>query len=216
MKFSLTLVIALLLVSNSYSQSNVLFKNAKIIDEDRYKGIDGSPYAWDEWLVGTIYDNKGNDIPDVEININGNSEEIEIRKDNKFIELQEMLYAKIELSQNGSPILLVRGFQSLFKTDFVEVVHEGTNVSIVRKFSAKLEELELQNVGKTEKIKRFKPRYTYYFIKGGKSSMVKAKKKQIIAFLGKRKVMDAFIDTVKLKKNRKEHLKEIAAYYDSL
>lgn len=210
------MIAGLLSVSSTYAQSKFLFTNAQKIDLDRYKGIDGSPYLFDEWPMATIYDNAGLDYVDVEINFNGATNEIEIRKDDKFIELEKSQYKSIEIKAEDKKILFQRDFQGHFKTDFIQVIHEGKLISLVRRFESKMEEVELQNVGKTERIKRFNKRFSFIFLKDGKPTKVKSKKKQLISYLGKKKQLDSFIDSSKLKKNRLNHLQEIMEYYETL
>jgi len=152
----------------------------------------------------------------VEINFNGATNEVEIRKGDKFIELQKVDYKTIHVGKGDLKSIFLRDIDGLFKTDFVESIYEGSDIALVRKFESKMEEVEMQNVGKTERIKRFNRKFKYILIKDGKSSILKTKKKQLIAALGKKKQLDAFIDSGKLKKDRRNHLKEIIAYYESI
>lgn len=216
MKPTFLLVFLMMMCMNTLAQSKLLFTNAKTIDVDRYNGFKGDPYMWSEWHTATIYDNKGDEIPDVEINFNGYTNELEVRSDDKFIELDQRNYATIETTHDNKPIVLSRGHKGFFMNGFIEVIYEGESISMLRKFEAKLEEIEIQNVGKTERIKRFNTKYLYYLIAHGEVKKVSLKKKKLLEALGRKKEMSTIIDSGLLKTNRLDHLKEILEYFESL
>lgn len=206
----------MLMYMNTSAQSKILFTNAKTIDLDRYRGYKGDPYMWSEWHTATIYDNKGEEIPDVEINFNGHTNELEVRSDDKFIELDQRNYTTIETIHYDKPLVLSRGHKGFFMNGFIEVIHDGESISMLRKFEAKLEEIEMQNVGKIERIKRFNTKYVYYLIAHGEANKVSLKKKKLLEALGRKKEMSTIIDSGQLKTNTVAHLKEILQYFESL
>ena len=199
------------------SQSNNLFSNAKPIDEYRYEGVRASPYQFDTWVPATIYTSQGDPIQVDELNINGYSKELEIRRGDKFIELDQSAYSRIEISlRDETQHVLVRNFANNFRTRFIELVHDGAKIKCVRQFLVPMIDFEIQNVGKTEKIKRFNPKFTYTFIREGILEEVKLKEKTLITYLGNKKEMSKVLDKSKFKSDQLQHLKEILAHYESL
>jgi len=201
----------------STSQSNSLFTNAVAIDEYRYDDIRDSPYQFDSWLPGIVYTVKGDPIEVEQLNINGYSKEVEIRRGSHFIELDQAGYGRIEvISDDGIKHVFVRDLAGNFRDRFVELVHEGTKIQCVRQFVVPMIDIEIQNVGKTEKIKRFNPKFVYTFIRDGDIEEVKFKEKQLLAYLGNKKELSKIFDKAKFKNEPLHHLKEILVHFESL
>lgn len=198
-------------------QSKPLLNNSKPIEENKYKDIKGSPYFFESWIPATIYFSDGESMKVDQLNINGFRKEIEIRNNDHYIVLDQLAFNRIEIELENQPkqiFLSNKRFE--FRSSFVELIFEGKKIVCVRQFIVKMEEVELQNVGKTEKIKRFKPEFIYYFIKGDKVEEVVIKEKQLLNFLGFEKQMITVLNKRKLKADPVNHLKEILTYFESL
>jgi len=213
----LSAIFLLLISSSALGQKNALFTNAKPIDEFRYEGIQGSPYQFESWVKAIIYTNENDPISVDEFNINGYSKELEIRKGNRYIDLIQTGYSRIEVDfEDGSQTIFVRDFEGFFDLHFVELVHDGPKVTCLRKLVVPMIDIEMQNVGKTEKIKRFNPKFLYYFIKDGQLEEVKIKEKKLVEYLGQKKALGSIMNKAKFKTDKLGHLKEILKYYESL
>jgi len=197
-----------------FAQAKTTFTNATTIDENRYAGFKGSAYLYDDWKVGNVYDTKGKAFERVEINFNGYSNEIEIKKGDKYINLDQKWYLKIEVEDKEGIRIYHRGIHDFFKDKFVEVIHQGTSLMLVKKFRVGVTEKEINDVGKTIKIKRFERKEDYYFIKNGKLQNIKFKKKSIIKYLGHKKELERYIKDNKLKLNRLNDLKKVLTFYE--
>ena len=208
-----------LFVSFSYllgAQGTTLFSNSKAIDEHRYQGVKGSPYQYDHWAKARVFTLQGDAIKVDHLNINGYSAEIEIRQKDRFIELDQILYSRIEVEYDGATAVFVRNPKAKGNAKFVELIHEGIKMKCVRHFVVPMLDFEINNVGRTEKIKKFRPKFTYIFIKEGSSTEMAIKEKSLIAFLGFKKELGAIMSKSKFKKDKLSHLKEILALYETL
>lgn len=214
MKPFATLVTLLMTLSFLNAQPKSIFTNAKPIDESRYKAYKGSPYFFDDWVLADIYDANGKAFEQLEMNFNGYTNEIEIRKGNQYIELDKKWYSKIEANSPDGIITFVQEAHSHFKNNFVEAVYIGNRISLVRKFRIALTEKEINDVGKTIKIKRFEKRLEYYFIKGEKLNNIKWKKKSILSYLGHKKDIEAFLKKNKLKLTSDKGIQKVLAFYE--
>lgn len=214
MKIISILAFTLFGISLLSAQTKSIFVNAKAINETRYSEYKGSPYLFDDWQIADIYDAEGKAFEKMELNFNGYSKEIEIRKGNQYIELDRKVFTKIELSLKEHPKVFKKGMHDFFKDDFVEVVYDGKDLQMVKKFRAGITEKEINDVGKTIKIKRFEKKIEYYFIKEGKLQNVKLKKKSLYAFLGHKKEIESYLKKNKLKITKESDLKKALNFYE--
>ncbi len=214
MKTFSILFFLILVFSNSFAQTKSIFTNAKKIDDTRYAEYKGSPYLFDDWVIGDIYDGEKKAFEQMELNFNGYSNNVEVKKEDKFVELDTKWYTKIEVQSKDGLLTFRRGLHTFFKDKFVETVYTGKDFYLVKKFRTGLTEKEINDVGKTIKIKRFEKNIDYYFIKNGKLNQVKMKKKSLLSYLGHKKEIGAFLKENKLKLTRQADLKKVLAFYE--
>ncbi len=63
--------------TSSLAQSKVLFQDAQAFDTDRYKGVKGSCFLFEDWVEATLYDLKDADYKKVKVNYNGETGQAE-------------------------------------------------------------------------------------------------------------------------------------------
>lgn len=216
MKILTIFSIALFTSGILFAQPKSIFTNAKPIDENRYQDYKGSPYLFDDWVKADIYVGEEKAFEQLDLNFNGHTNEIEIRKDNQYIELDKKWYSKIEAITPEGLVVFSQGVHTFFRNNFVEVLYDGEQISLVRKFRVAVTEKEINDVGKTIKIKRFEKRFEYYFIKGDELKNVKWKKKSILSYLGHKKEIEAFLKKNKLKLTSDNGIRQTLIYFESL
>jgi hypothetical protein len=80
------------------AQVKASFGNPDPITENRYAGVKGSAFQFDNWLPGKIYAAEGEVINHSKINFNAMTGKIEVLDDKNVITIiNEVLYSKIEL-----------------------------------------------------------------------------------------------------------------------
>lgn len=120
------------------------------------------------------------------------------------------------ISEDDTKYVFVRNLEGNFRDRFVELVHQGIKIQCVRQFVVPMIDIEIQNVGKTEKIKRFNPKFVYTFIRDGNLDEIKLKEKQLLVYLGNKKELSKIFDKAKFKNEPLRHLKEILVHLESL
>jgi len=194
------------------AQPDAIFTHAQTINEDRYEDYDGTPYWSKSWPLVDIYDAGGLVLGQLAFNINGFSNEIEIRKGDRFIELDKIAYTKLITTIDGLEVIFKRGFHEELRNDFVEVIYEGSQIKMARKFRAEVTEKEFNDVGKNIMIKRFDRKFKYFLIKNDTLEVIKLKKKLFLNQFENKKEIDQFMSKNKLKLSSIVDLKEILAF----
>jgi len=199
----------------SAQETDVLMTNSRSIDKDRYKGVKGSPYQFEDWYKGKIISADADIIEGVLLNFNGKTEGFEIKKDNNFIELDPRWYIRVELEETSEKtIIFQKNFLPPLANKFTRVVYKGKNLRVVEDFISKIEVKVINNVGKKEEIKRFYSKSNYFLIKDKKITLLKAKKKSLYALLGHKKELESFIKKEKLKLSSEADLIKLFTFYE--
>lgn len=201
----------------SFAQAtDVLMLNSQPIDEERYQGVRGSPYMFKEFRTGKLISVDADAIEGLALNFNGKTGGFEIRKDNRFIELNPKWYIRVvvEGEETDEPIIFQKNFLPPLKDKFTRMVYKGKKISIVEDYVAKIETKVINNVGKNEEMKRFYDKRNYYFIKDRKPVLFRLKKKNVLALLAHRKELETYLKKEKMKLNSEEDLVKLMRYYE--
>lgn len=197
-------------------ETDVLMLNSKPIDEERYKDVKGTPYIFDDWRTGKLISVDADAIEGLTLNFNGKSGGFEIKKDNRFIELNAKWYIRVvvEGKEGEEPVLFQKNFLPPLKDKFTRLVYKGKNISVVEDFISKIETKVINNVGKKEELKRFYSKRSYYLIKDRKPTYLKLKKKNVLALLGHAKELEPFVKKEKMKLNSEKDLIKLLEFYE--
>lgn len=207
---------------NLQAQNNRKFyaKNAKEIDEQRYKDYRGSPYFFSEFVTGTIIDNANNEYPNVRLNLNGYTDELEVEDAGFYVALQESFYKSFTArDKDGQEYLFKSNLHPDFKDKFFQVLHESDNVLLIKEFDVIPNEKVINNVGETLTVKIFGEVNNYMLLNGlGKQDVTKLKvsKKKLPDILGKKKELAEFIKTNKLSFKQDDDLVTLIKHYETL
>lgn len=216
MKSNFLLFICLLLTLTLSAQNNAMLTNAQPIKENRYDGVKGDPYLFDEWQYGKTINSSSEVLDSVLMNYNGYSHNIEVRKGERFIELDERHYPLLVIyGEDGKEIYFKRSPTKTLFNRYPRVIYNGDYINAVEDFTAKIETITINDVGAIRENKRFKKKKLYYLIQDNKTKIFKLKKKSILKILSHKKELEAFIKKNKLKLNSEEGLIKLLEYYES-
>jgi len=198
-------------------ETDVLMLNSKSIDSERYKGVKGTPYIFKDWRSGKLISADADAIEGLTLNYNGKSGGFEVRKDNRFIELNPKWYIRVvvEGDKGEEPIIFQKNFLPPLKDKFTRLVYKGNKISVVEDFISKIEIKVINNVGKKEELKRFYSKRSYYLIKDRKPTYLKLKKKNVLALLGNTKELETYLKKEKMKLNSEKDLIKLLEYYEA-
>ena len=196
-------------------ETDVLMTNSRSIDKDRYKGVKGSPYQFEDWRKGKIISADADVIEGVLLNFNGKTEGFEIKKGDNFIELDPKWYIRVLLEdESGETVTFQKNFLPPLANKFTRVVYKGKNLSIVEDFIAKIEIKVVNNVGKKEEFKRFYNKRNFFLIKDKKITLLKTKKKSLYALLGHKSALESFVKKEKLRLSNEADLIKLFTFYE--
>ena len=215
MKSSTMLLLIMCFSTLLFSQKNdLLFTNSQLIDEDRYKEMDYSPYLFKEWVHGNITakSNTEEAIENVLLNYNGYTKSFEVRKDNRFIELEGSYYSTIAIPTEDMVFKL--GMHPTLQDRFMRIVYEGKSIAIVQDFVVSLQKREKKLYGKVNIVSEFIKRPMYYVIRDNKATVLKLKKKTIMPLLDNNKQVAAYIKKEGLKMKSEEDLVQVLRVYE--
>ncbi len=203
-------------VSLIAQETDVLMTNTRGVEEDRYKGIKGSPYIYSEWQTGKIISVDADVIEGVPLNFNGETNGFEIKKGNRYIELDPQWYIRVIIDGKTpeEDVVFQKNFLPPLKNKFTRQVFKGKDITIVEDFTAKIETTTINNVGKNEVIKKFYSKTKYYLIKDRKPTLFKLKKKVLLPLLGHEKELEQFLKKEKIKLNKEKDLIRLLTFYE--
>ena len=214
-RFLLLFVLFLLFCpSLIWSQSDLLFTNSQKIDQERYEDILDSPYLLDDWLPGKITDQDAEQIEAPAMNYNAHSHTFEVRKGERFIELDPTGYVRIVLTMTEKDSMVFqKPTHPAIQGNFMQLLYEGEG-QLFKQVESKISKKTFQDVGKTREVERFVARTTYHWVKADLHKRFKMSKKSIIKTFGNKKEVEAFLKKNKLKLSSDENLARLFAHLD--
>jgi hypothetical protein len=191
------------------AQLEVIFKNAKPIDKNRYTGIKGSSMMFENWTKAKLYDVKGLNYNDVLINYNGESNFLEAKKnDSEYIDVnvKEIPRAVIQdVAATGikdlaflDSLVLINGPNLKSKSTFHILLHNDEDKMLLLEFHAAINSVTDQLPGETVVRKTFNKKYKLVLLKGASVSKFFISQKKETA-----KQFEEYGDYIKWCKNNK-------------
>ena len=221
MKYTLTLIAILFIIPFAYGQKEIkFFTNEQPIDVNRYNNIEGSPFLFKTWKKATLYDVYGAAYNDVFFNYNGLTQEIELFKnDTEFIILNSLFYDRIVAEDEEAPngqLVLKKGLDPELGESFVQVIHEGEKLTVIKQFNVRKSKVTINDVGKIRNFENFTRTTNYYVISPLAMVDMSTKKRQLLKLLGKEDELDDFIKAEKLDLDSDIDLSKLFAFYETL
>jgi hypothetical protein len=165
--------------------SNLELTNSKPLDVDRYKGVKGSPYLFEDWKLAKIMNEDLRFIDDVLVNYNGLTQEFEVTDGTSYIQLDERAHSRIEVwdehAKEFQVFIKVRSYGAA--ANYGQMHFSSKSIMWLSTFTAKIEERKIETPGKTELIKNFATRVTNYFVLDNSAIEFRMKKKRILEAL---------------------------------
>jgi len=209
-----TLVVFLFLGSISWAQGDPLYNtNNEVFTEKRYSHVQGSPYFNKEWNKGNLYDVKDQVLPHASINFNGESGLLEIKEDEKTIQLNQNLYNRIEIMVDGKKQVFVNRITPVDLT-YYRAIYQSDIMQFLERFESTLKEEEVATYGASKSRSKFVNKTKYYIFKDGKMNEVTRNNKKLVDHL-KSARLKSYIKKNKLNLKKDEDLVKALAYYES-
>ncbi len=214
---SLICCLSISLISQA-QRNDLLLTNSQSVDENLYEGIEGSPFYFDQWQKGKIFPKKETEaIEEVWLNYNGYTKSFEVKKDNRYIALDENWYNRVEIPKGEETIIFATGLLPKRAKQFVQLVYRGTDFYVLQDFHISLIKTEKKRYAGDIEVQEFAQKPSYYFVENGKANFFKLKKKNVLTLLHTHKsAMEEYVKSHRLKLNKTTDLVKIMTYYDEL
>lgn len=201
-------------VQLSFAQGDPMYNsNNEVLTEQRYSKIQGSPYLFKAWNKGNLYDVKDQVLPHASINFNGETGLLEIKEDEKTIQLNQNLYNRVEIMVDGKKKVFVNRVTPVDLT-YYRAVYQSDIMQFLEKFESKLKEEDVATYGASKSRSKFVNKTKYFVFKEDKMHEVSRNSKKLVAFL-KSPRLKGYIKKNKLNLKKDEDLVKALAYYES-
>ncbi len=210
----LFLILTIACIGWSQNENLTLF-NSQEIDENRYGEMKGSPYFFDEWRQGKVISDNGQTYENILLNYNGYTEHFEVRTEGKYIQLDERLYRQTSIPTDVGTVVFKKNAHPDFPNKFVQVVHDGERIKLLKHFTVVLAESSVFNAGGRVEFKRFKPDRKYFVVMDGATQLVSMRKKKIKKLLGHEKEIERFAKAERIKIDTEKGLSALLTFYEA-
>ena len=217
---SLTAILLFVLVLPAAAQqteAEYLLDASRPVALNRYEKIRGTPYRYDAFLPGTIYDITLNPYELDSLNYNGFTHQFEYYVGGELRELanNNFLRAVINLGEDESHVY-GWNLNPKFRNHYAELLYSGEFVSATLVYEVVNDEKVVQDVGETKRLQRFNKQENLYASVDGDLIPLSNSPKRLAADLGYRNEITDFIKEHKLKPSDRQDLVKILAYADEL
>ena len=163
--YGLCLCAILLSITIHAQRNDVILTNSKSITENPYEGVEGSPFYFEKWQKGKIYPISDKEpIEEVLLNFNGYTQSFEIKKDSRYIALDEQWYTTVEIEKDGTLLSYKKGLLPKHNNQFTRLVFQGNSFQVVQDFTVSLLTREQQEYAKVKEVQRFNSHRNYYSV----------------------------------------------------
>ena len=220
-------VITALLNCPIFSQSDsLLVQNSEPVDADRYRGIDGSPYFFKEWVTGSVLRSDGKTVDDVRLNYNGHAHEIEVQARGNVYVLEKRWHLRVDVLRSENPavaeeipveqLIFLRGVHRDLADRYATILFIGDQLTLIKDFDVGQVDKEFNTVSEKIQVQRFKTQTEYYLKKGGSLVKLRLVKKKILEAFGDDARVAEFMAKQKLNLSNEADLVSLVAYADTL
>jgi hypothetical protein len=196
-------------------QSVSVLETTRPVDPSRYEDIKGSPYLYEVWVPAEIVGSNGEIYHDVLINFNGLTRQIEMKKNGMVSQMNPISYLKVIATTENGTETFFRGIHPDLGAELLCLPYDGQRVKLLKEFSVKKQENEVQTPMRPTVFEKFVPSSEYYIMIDGNITPIKLKKKKIIEALGMKSEIDSFIKKEKINLSTEKGLVKLLNYYES-
>jgi hypothetical protein len=200
-----TLLLILFFSASVHAQIEASYANPDPITENRYIGIKGSAYLFENWLPGKIYEFEGDVFQHTKINYNTKTGKVEIQNENGSITvINEVLYHQVEIMDKDQTLTFAN---RLTKGDinYYQVIYKGDQLAFLEKTVAEVKTESSSEYSAYKYTGVFSKQNQHYILKDGQIQEVFRNKKKILEFFNS-KELEQFVKKEKIKFNRDEDL----------
>ncbi len=172
------LAISFLVIESVHAQTFIT--NKKDLDTDRYKGISGSPYLFDDSVDAILLMRDSDEGHTVSLNINLHESEVEVYKSNQYAEIEKSDIKEISLSSEGIEYLITYA-----NGTFVYRIFAGDRYCLFLQPKVIMETIIHRPPGEIIEKERFKRKDQYIINIADESMTVELNKKSVAKALGK-------------------------------
>ncbi|HPK10055.1 MAG TPA: hypothetical protein PK147_06285 [Saprospiraceae bacterium] len=224
MKFS-TAVILLIFSISMYGQNhNILLKNSKKIDPSRYSDFSNTPYVYDHWLPSKVEDKDVNYVENITCNFNAETQELEVRYQDEYIELDPLLYPSVEMydiSKSKIDTIHYHPVNSPWGKLIYAITYYDSDSLLIYGY-AKSRKVESARIVYTSRVStnNFKTKNMLVVKKDGETTQEELKKDNVLDLLAnnkkERKELKNFMSKQKLDVKKPSDLKRLVDYHIEL
>lgn len=159
--------------------------HSKPLDEDRYEGVRGSPYLFEDWRKAKVLSDDVEFIEGVFVNYNGLTQEFEASDGTNYIQLDEGAHERIEVwdEVRNTPLVFIKASNYDISSTYAQMFYSGKSIMWLGTFKVKIDERKLETPGKTELIRQFNSKKINYFVLDSEVIEFRMKKKKILQAL---------------------------------
>ncbi len=218
MRLLLSFALLLACLDLAVAQRVLGMTHARPWPADRYADTDGSPWLFDQWLPAIIYDGVGAAYLVDSLNLNGLTPAVEVRKDGRYIELDERAYPRIRVVRAPADTVELRALALPSRQwRYLVLRYAGLRLQLFEEFLVSRDERRIETPGKTEYIRKFVQRRRFWLVRQGeKPVLLKSKKKELLRQLGPYDALSAFAKKEKLNLKKPDDLVRLVAFAERL
>lgn len=202
-----------------FSQEMILHDpvSGKTFNSEKYSGIKGSPFLYENWISGSVTVAKGT-YKKLELKFDAYSNKIYFNKNDELYEFEDDVISFVlmpKVSDSSTYQYFKSGFSGdgLRSSQFVEVLIEG-KISLYKSAIKLVTDVNEINRGV---IKTFGDATRYFIMNDNKLKAIKMTKNDVLELVSdKQEKIQAYIDQNKLSTKKSDDLLQILKYYNSL
>ena len=211
------LILSILFCTQLTAQrQETILLNTQEIDKDRYEGIRGNPFIWEEWQSGVVIDEQGESTQVEKINYNAHTQTFEVKKGERFIEMVSEGQNQIIINSLETPQTFQKNIHPDLPVEFNQLLYNGATLQLVKSTEKKISTKVFQNVGKEVTVEQFVKRETFYLVENDQLRRIKVNKKALLKELEQSKKLESFIKKNKLKLKNDADLVKLIAHYEAI
>jgi hypothetical protein len=178
--------------------------NSKPLDQDRYEGVRGSPYFFEDWKKAKVLADDLEFIEGVLVNYNGLTQEFEASDGTNYIQLDERTHKRIEVwdEVRNTSVVFINASTYDISSTYAQMFYSGISIMWLGTFKVKIDERKLETPGKTELIRQFNIKKFNYFVFEEKPIEFRMKKKKIL------EALSGFPEAPRIVKEKKLNIEE--------
>ncbi len=220
--------VCLAIIAAAAQRDTLIMTHLKPLDPDRYANIKGSPYQFEDWVLGDITRPDQVVIKDAPLRYNGYLQAFEVRREDQYMVLAEHSCVAVSIDPRKNshvpamadyqvPIVFRRGFHPQYQKRYAQVIFEAGDLMLICDFSKKIETKTFESPGKTVETERFFTRRSYAICRAGELTRVKLKTKSFAQVLGYPKELSRFLKERKLRSIQGEaDARTVMEFYSTL